>query len=194
MIYSLSAFFYRIASWKTLLIAIPFYMSFPGYFFKTIEAKLNAYAGKVIGPIDLLIFNVDIDKILDMVAAYGPEGRPYYAFGELTADLVYPIVYTFLLCVILSMLFRDKPYSPFYLVNVVPFAALLSDYLENTCIVTLLNTFPDTSRTVATLCMVFSNLKWAGFLLSLGLILYGLLRLLINQLNRSNHSRQTRQV
>lgn len=194
MLYSLSAFFYRIASWKILLITIPFYMSFPGYFFKTIETKLNAYAGKAIGPIDLLMFNVDVDKVLDMVAAYGPEGRPYYAFGELTADLVYPLVYTFLLCVFLSLLFRQKSYSPFYLVNVLPFAVLLSDYLENTCIVTLLNTFPDTSRTVATLCMVCSNLKWAGFLLCLGLILYGLLRLLINQLSRSSQSRHTRQV
>ncbi|GAA4450847.1 hypothetical protein GCM10023189_12100 [Nibrella saemangeumensis] len=191
---TLSAFFYRIASWKTLLVAIPFYMVFPAYFLKTIEENLNAYAGKAIGPVDLLIANTDPDKILEMVAMYGPEGRPYYAFGVLTADVAYPVIYTFLLGVALSLLFRSRTYTPFYWVNLIPVAAMLFDLLENACIVTLLNTYPDASRSVAILCMVFSNLKWGGFALSLGLILYGLVRLLMRQFSRSSQSSRTESI
>ncbi|GAA4421538.1 hypothetical protein GCM10023187_57490 [Nibrella viscosa] len=194
MVHTLAAFFYRIASWKLLLLTIPFYLAFPGYFFKTLETRMNAYAGQTIGPIDLLMGNFDPDKILEMVAAYGPEGRPYYAFGELTADLAYPIIYTFLLCVSLSLLFRQKPYTPFYWVNVLPVAIMLSDFLENSLIVTLLNTYPDTSRSVAILCMVFTNLKWTVFFLVVGLILYGLARLLLSRLSRANPSKRTEQI
>ena len=179
MLRSLSAWFYRIASWKTFLLGLVLYIPFPAYFFKNLEAQMNAFAGKAIGPIDLLMFEFNPQKILQMVADYGPEGRAIYAQGEMTLDIVYPFIYTFLFSVILSLLYRNKSYAPFLLVNIVPVFFIFFDFLENACIIYLLNTYPDASLSVATLCSILSNIKWAGLVIELGLAVYGLIRLLL---------------
>ncbi|GAB3548757.1 hypothetical protein [Spirosoma fluminis] len=176
MLTSLSTFLYRIASWKTLLVAVLLYVPFPAYILRTLEANMNALAGRILGPIDLLI-GYDPAKIQQMVAAYGPEGRAIYAQGELTADIAYPLIYTLLFCLVLSLLFQNRLYTPFRLVNVVPLGALLFDLFENGCIVYLLKAYPTSSDLIASLCSVFTNLKWAAFLLIFGLTVYGLVRL-----------------
>ncbi|WP_461092851.1 hypothetical protein [Spirosoma gilvum] len=178
MLTSLSSFFYRIVSWKTLLLAVVLYIPFPAYIFKHLEADMNALAGKPLGPIDLL-FGYNPARVLQMVADYGSEARSLYARGELTDDLAYPLIYTFLLCVILSLVFRKRSYAPFLLVNIVPIWVWTFDLLENISIVYLLKSYPETSTTVAALCSVLTNLKWAAFVVTLGLIIYGLVRMAV---------------
>lgn len=172
---TLSKFLDRIANWKTLVFLFILYVSFPAYWFKNAETTINQLAGKPVGPIDLT-FGFNPARTLQMVAEYGPEARAYYARTELTIDLIYPIVYSFLLAVILTMLFRNKPYKPFVWVTLLPFLSLIFDYLENATIVTMLNAYPAQSMSVAVLCEVFKLLKWLSFGLTIGFILYGLLR------------------
>ncbi len=173
----LTDFLTRIANWKTLAILSILYVSFPAYWLKNAEVRINQLAGKPVNPIDLT-FGFNPTRTLRMVADYGPEARTYYARTELTTDLVYPIVYSFLLAVILTMLFRNKPYKPFTWITLLPFLSLIFDYLENATIVTLLNTYPEQSVSVAVLCEVFKLLKWLSFGLTIGFILYGLARLM----------------
>jgi hypothetical protein len=174
---TLSLFLDRIANWKVLLVIIAVYVSFPAYFLKNAETRMNTLAGKTLGPIDLTM-GFTPEKTLQLVAEYGDEARAYYATVETTIDVVYPIVYTFLFGVILTLLFRGKSYKPFKYVNLLPFASLLFDYLENITIVTMLKSYPDQSMTVATLCEIFKLGKWLTFAAMLVLIVYGLLRLL----------------
>jgi hypothetical protein len=176
MFTKLSTFFYRIASWKTLLLAVALYIPFPAYILKNLEVRMNALAGQKIGPIDLL-FGYDPGRVSHMVSAYGSEGRAIYAQGLLTIDIAYPIIYTSLCCIIFSLLFRNKTYTPFRLVNVVPVIVQAFDLLENACIVYLLKTYPQSSAAVASFCSVFTNLKWLTFLIVIALILYGFVRL-----------------
>ncbi|WP_020598596.1 hypothetical protein [Spirosoma panaciterrae] len=178
MLTTFSAFLYRIASWKRLLLGVVLYIPFPVYIFKQLEAEMNALAGKPLGPIDLVI-GYDPARVMQMVADYGPEARGLYAQGELTYDLAYPLIYTFLLGVILSLIFRNRAYAPFRLVNLVPIAVWAFDLLENACIVYLLKSYPETSTTVASLCSVLTNLKWAAFAVVSGLIAYGFVRLAV---------------
>ena len=166
-------FLNRMANWKTLVFLLLLYISFPSYWFKNAETTINKLAGKPVGPIDLT-FGFNPTRTLQMVADYGPEARAYYARTELTTDLIYPIVYSFLLAVILTMLFRNKPYKPFAWVTLLPFASLVFDYLENATIVTMLNTYPNQSVSMAVPCEVFKLLKWLSFGLTIGFILYGL--------------------
>ncbi|KAB7731597.1 hypothetical protein F5984_05015 [Rudanella paleaurantiibacter] len=175
MLQTLSAFLYRTASRKTLWLATLLYLPFPTLFFRNLEEKMNKLAGQPIGPIDLL-FGYNPDRIMQMVAAYGPEGRAIYAQGELTIDLIYPIVYTFLLATVLSLLFRKRPYAPFAQVNLLPLSVLFFDFCENACIVYLLKSYPATSPTVAALCSVLTTLKWLAAAAVLGLIVYGVIR------------------
>ncbi|MCX6213405.1 hypothetical protein [Spirosoma sp.] len=178
MLSALSTFFYRISSWKTLLLGIVLYVPFPAYVLKNLEARINTLAGHAVGPIDLLV-GYDPFRIQQMVEAYGPEGRAVYAQGEKTADIAYPFIYTFLFCVILTLLFRHRKYNSFRLVNVLPVGILVSDLLENSCIVYLLNAFPDSSYVIASLCSVLTNLKWIVTMIVLGLVVYGLVKLAI---------------
>ncbi|MFC5410137.1 hypothetical protein ACFPMF_12505 [Larkinella bovis] len=181
MIRSLSAFFYRIASWKTLLLGIALYLPIPIFILGPLEKQLNAFAGSEIGPIDLLLFQFDPARIQQMVAAYGPEGRAVYTQGTLIDDTIYPIVYTFLFCTILSLLFRKRGTRSGPLVNVFPLAVFALDLLENACIVTLLQSYPNPLPTVAGLCSVLTNLKWASLVMTALLAGYGVIRLVFRK-------------
>jgi hypothetical protein len=183
MLSSFSVFLYRVASWKLLLLTVLLFALFPTYILKNLAARMNAAAGHEVGPIDL-VFGYDPARVIRMVAAYGSEGRAIYAQGEMTADIAYPIVYTFMACVILSLLFRNRTYVPFRAVNVLPVAILIIDLIENACIVFLLRAYPRSSVALASFCSAVTNLKWVVLFAVVGLILYGLLRLAIGSENR----------
>ncbi|GAB3718539.1 hypothetical protein GCM10027592_61590 [Spirosoma flavus] len=177
---SLYNFLNRIANWKTVLLLLSIYLSFPAYWLKNAEDTINQLAGKPIGPIDLT-FGFNPTRTLAMVADYGPTARSFYAQTELTTDLIYPLVYSLLLAVLLTMVFRHKLNRRFI---ILPLFALLFDYLENAAIVTLLTTYPTQSLGVAVLCEVVKLAKWLSFVLAIGLIGYGLVLKGINQTNQ----------
>jgi hypothetical protein len=182
---TLSQFLDRIANSKLLIFLILIYAIFPAYLLKNAEEKINQLAGKKIGVIDLTIgFNPQ--KTLQMVSDYGNEARAYYAQTEMTTDVIYPIVYAFLFGVILSILYCNKAYKPFYWVNLLPITALIFDYLENICIVSLLQNHPSQSLMVANFCEVFKLLKWISFGFAIVFIFYGLVRLLIEKFSKNS--------
>ena len=43
----------RVANWKSLLLLVALYISFPAYWLKNAEATINQLAGKAMGPVDL---------------------------------------------------------------------------------------------------------------------------------------------
>jgi hypothetical protein len=173
---NLSKFLYRIANGKLLLSLLFIYALFPAYFLKNAEEKINQLAGKKVDIIDLSVgFNPQ--KTLQQVADYGDEARAYYAQTEMTTDVAYPIVYTSLFCIILTLLFHNKAYKPFKFINLLPFAAMFSDFLENFTIVTLLKSFPNPSEIVAFFCEIFKMAKWISLGFVIVFVFYGLIRL-----------------
>jgi hypothetical protein len=177
-------FLNRMANWKTLVFLLVVYVSFPAYWLKNAEATINKLAGKPVGPIDLT-FGFNPTRTLRMVADYGPAARAYYAQTECTVDVAYPLVYSLLFAVILTLLFRDRPYKPFRWVTLLPFTSLLFDYLENAAIVTMLTTYPNQSLLVAVLCEVAKLLKWFSFGLVIIFVLYGVFRLIVSKIQTS---------
>ncbi len=177
---AISQFLNRIANWKTFVFFLGCYIFFVAVILKNAEIRINELAGKTVGIIDLTVgFNPQ--KTLDMVAAYGDEGRAYYARTEMTADVAYPIVYAFFFGIILTMLYRGKRSN---WVNVLPFVALAFDYAENGILVTLLKSFPQQSYPMAVVCEVFKMGKWMAFGASVVLILGGLVLKLMGLVKR----------
>jgi hypothetical protein len=124
------------------------------------QAKLEALSGGV-GPLDLTFFP-SAEKVLAAIVAYGAEGRPLYANIELTADIIYPIVYTFFFSLLMTYLLQrafDKD-SKLQRLNVLPFGAWAFDMLENVCILTLLFSFPAQSALMAFALGLFNGIKW----------------------------------
>lgn len=180
---SITHFLNKISNWKTLLFFFLAYMSFNAFFLKNAEEKINSLSGNKNGVIDLT-FGFNVEKTLSMVAAYSAEARSYYARTELTTDLIYPIVYAFFFGIILTLLFKNKTYSPSPWINILPFISLVFDYLENVCIVTLLNSYPNQNYTMGVLCELVKFCKWLVFGVILVVILYGLIRLVSLRLSR----------
>lgn len=169
----LSDFLNHFSNWKTLIVTFAIYMVFNLVLLKNAESKINELAQKTVGVIDLT-FGFNPQKTLSMIAEYGDAGREYYANTEMTTDVLYPIVYTLLFCIILTLLFRNKTYKPFSLINLLPLGALIFDLLENITIVTLLKSFPNSSEMVAIICEIVKMLKWIASGLVLISIFYGL--------------------
>ena len=111
-----------------------------------------------------------------MVRDYGKDARSYYAKVEMTADVVYPLIYAFLFGIILALIYKEKFRTP---IIALPFIAMIFDLIENTAIVILLKTFPDQSLTMAIICEIFKLLKW----LTLGIIILALIWAFISKLS-----------
>lgn len=176
----LAYFINSISNWKTLVGILMVYLLFALVLLPNAEEKINRLAGKEIGPIDLT-FGFNPARILQMVEDYGQEGREYYSEVEMTIDLAYPIVYAFMLAIILTILYRRLLLAPVRYLNLLPFVALFFDYLENLTIVSLLTHYPEQSMTMATLCEIFKLLKWIAFVLIMFLGIFGLIKLLIRR-------------
>ena len=133
---------------------------FSGYILPGASAKIEAFSGGI-GPLDLTFFPA-VEKVLSAIAAYGVDGRPFYATIELTADIIYPIVYTFFFSLLMTYLLQRafRKDSKLQRLNVLPFGAWAFDLLENICILTLLFSFPAQSPLVAGAMSLFNGIKW----------------------------------
>lgn len=174
------AFLNRISNWKTFIGLLLLYMLFPAVLFKNAEEKINALAGKELGPIDLTI-GYDPQRTLRMVEEYGEEARKYYASVETSIDLAYPVVYALLFAVLLTMIYRRLLGRQVMHINMLPFVAMFFDFLENLTIVSMLRHYPEQSILMANLCEIFKLAKWIIFGIIIFLILYGLIRMIFRK-------------
>lgn len=175
MLTALSNWAYRTARVPILLVLLLLYALFPAYILPNAEQRINQLAGQQVGIIDLLPY-YQSDVIWQMLDKYGQAARQQYAYIEVTTDIAYPIVYTALFVVILSLLYRNRPYRPFATANLLPLGIFGFDIAENICIVTLLNDYPAVSYTWAVATGIFTSGKWLFFALAILAVLYGILR------------------
>jgi hypothetical protein len=160
MIAKLSAWLGRIAKGWLVLIFFVADGVFSAVVMPGAQAQLEAHSGGV-GPLDLTFF-LPIDKVLAAIVSYGTAGRSLYATIELTADIIYPIIYTCFFSLLMTFLLQhafDKD-SKLQRLNVLPFGAWLFDMLENACILTLLFSFPAQSALVAGALSLMNGIKW----------------------------------
>ncbi len=147
---------------------------FIGLIMPGLQKRMQA-ANPTAGPLDLMFFYTP-DKAYSMIASYGDQGRAAYRTGELTLDIIYPIVYTLFFSLLITWLFRRglDPKSRLQRLNVVPFGALAFDLLENACIVAMLSLYPSTPAGLAWTAAVFTMTKWLYAGAGMVLILIGI--------------------
>ena len=97
---------------------------------------------------------------------------------ELTADIIYPIIYTLFFGLLISWLFQRafRSDSPMQKYNMTPVGAWFFDLLENAGIVSMLATYPSQPAALAWLTMIVGSLKWLFAVGSIGLSLFGLVK------------------
>lgn len=133
-----------------------------------------------VGSIDLTLA-ASPATLFNMVEAYGEQGRNVYRIFALTADIAYPVIYSLFLGLAITFLFqRILPLeSGLQKLNLLPFAALLFDVLENLGIVALLSTYPQQITWLAGFTIIVNFIKWVCAGCSTLLVLIGLIGWLV---------------
>ena len=152
-----------------------------GYVMPLAAGIMAFAANNSVMPLDLMFFYTP-DEAFAMIDKYGAAGRSIYWKIELTADIIYPIIYTLFFGLLMSLLFQRgfRSNSPMQKWNVMPVGGWLFDMLENIGIVSMLAMYPAKPEFLAWLTMIFGSLKWAFALISIVLILVGLVRAALN--------------
>ena len=156
------------------------------FYVMPLAAGIMAFAANnSVLPLDLM-FVYTPEQTFEMMERYGEAGRSVYFRIELTADIIYPIIYTLFYGLLLSWLFQRafKPDSNMQKWNVMPVGAWLFDLLENAGIVTMLAMYPSKSIILAWLMMLFGLLKWVFFVVTVVLVLIGLVRAALNRFRK----------
>src|SRR5215207_2152264 len=143
-----------------------------GYIMPVAGAILALAANNSVMPLDLMFFYTP-EKAFEMIEKYGEAGRSIYFKIELTADIIYPIIYTLFYGLLISWLFQRafRSDSKMQKWNVMPVGAWFFDLLENIGIVSMLSMYPAKPAIMAWITMLFGSLKWAFFLVTVGLVL-----------------------
>ena len=166
--------------WRVILLLIADALMM-GYVMPLAAGIMAFAANNSVLPLDLMFFYTP-EQAFDMIDKYGEAGRSVYFRIELTADIIYPIIYTLFYGFLLSWLFQRafKPGSSMQKLNVMPVGAWFFDLLENLGIVSMLSMYPATSDAMAWLTMIFGSLKWGFFVVTVVLVLIGLVRAAMN--------------
>lgn len=153
-----------------------------GYIMPVASAIMALAANNSVLPLDLMFFYTP-EKAFNMIDQYGVAGRAIYWKIELSADIIYPIIYALFLGLLISWLFQRgfQSDSPMQKWNVMPVGAWLFDLLENVGIVSMLFMYPSKPASLAWITMFIGLIKWAFAFLSIGLALVGFVRAIRNR-------------
>src|SRR5215475_13709819 len=146
--------------WRVIILFIADALMM-GYIMPLAGGILAFVANNHVTPLDLMFFYTPAQAFA-MIEKYTEAGRALYMKIELTADIIYPIIYTLFYGLLLSWLFQRgfKPGSPIQKYNVIPVGAWFFDLLENVGIVSLLAIYPSQPAALAWLTMISGSLKW----------------------------------
>lgn len=170
--------------WRVLILFI--LESLMMFYVMPLAAGIMAFAANnSVMPLDLMFLYTPA-QAFEMMDKYGEAGRSVYLRIELTADIIYPILYTLFFGLLLSWLFQRafRPDSKMQKWNVMPVGAWLFDMLENAGILSMLAMYPSQPAIMAWLTMFFGALKWGFFVITIALVLVALVRAALNRFRK----------
>jgi hypothetical protein len=165
----------RWATGRNILILLGLYIAMVALVLTPAEKFLKAHSTGD-PPIDLQMF-FGPDHVYSEFRSMDHEGLHYYRRVEQTADVIYPAIYTLLFGLLWLFLLRRAVPQRSFLQSLwyIPFIAIIFDYLENLCIIMIINKAPATSQGLATALSAFNAAKWLFFFVTLALLGTGLL-------------------
>ena len=128
----------------------------------TLPAVESFAPGKVL--FDLAPTGYSYENAILLLEVLGPEGRSVYQNLQLPMDFIYPALFAVTYSLLLTWVF-SKGYasdSKIFYFAVIPFFGGLFDYLENICIIQMINSYPNVSHGLVNLSSTFTILK-SGF-------------------------------
>ena len=110
---------------------------------------------------DMSPMGYSFDQAVALLQALGVDGRNAYLAVQLPIDFVYPGLFAVSYAVLLTWVFKNftDQGSKLYWLACVPVLAGLFDYLENVCIIMMINAFPDLSEGLVSVASGFTIFK-----------------------------------
>jgi hypothetical protein len=170
-----SIWFHKISTWKITLLALLIFLVFSGLTLPRESRKAEAYSGGK-GSADTTLFYSASD-LTQMAEVYGEAGRDAYLKARWTFDLAFPLVYTFFLVTATSYLLGKSfpDCSLLRQLNLVPLAAMVFDFLENTAVSLVMWRYPVPCPPGLLLAPLFTPLKWLLVASSFLILLFALI-------------------
>lgn len=161
MLQTISAFFWRISTWKTFVVALLAYVLWGGLVMTKGMQHIQDLCGQKVEILDLQ-FHSSPENTRAILGSYTAEAKQFGMVFGLVFDTIYPLVYGFLFIVTGCLVFRKrKEQFPWLLyLPLLPLLIIVVDYAENINIASLLYTFPSISDIRIDITSAFSSLKW----------------------------------
>lgn len=156
----------KIATKPILGIIIAGYFIFPLFLLPTIlPGDFQA--------LDLLFYYTP-EKAYHILTSYDETARLAYISGSRSIDALYPVYYATLFGLILTYFCsRCLPLSSRQQVlRLLPYVAMMADWLENAGIVTMLRNLPQKTDALATITAMLTTTKWLFVIISILLCAY----------------------
>jgi hypothetical protein len=169
--HSLTNFIARYSTWKSILVLLVLNIVFPAVVFPFFQGNPANI------PLDLQ-FSYSPEKAYELLAQFSSEDLKLYRIMELTADIIYPIIYGVFFSLILFKLSKNIIFAS------IPLLAILADIIENTGIVILISSLPNQLSAIASITSIFTSLKWILIISSILLILVLMVRNLFKRKKR----------
>ena len=165
---------FRLATWRNILLLWGVLVLYNLLVLGPAYARIEAISGGVRALDFLIIYRPE--RAYDMIAAYGEQGRRYYATIAPTLDTVFPLLSGAAFTLAIARVFRHafSRDDVLHRALFVPVGAMLADLLENAGIVIMLLNYPRELRTVALLTSSMSTVKWTAVSAEIVLVAIGL--------------------
>ena len=160
----LSLWIVRISSGWVVLISVLIMILFMVFVLPNQAEQSKEYSG--FSPDTTFLYHPT--KLISAAEAYGPEGRQAYIHSRWTFDLVFPLVYVGFLAVGISWFLNQHDNRKIGHLNLLPLAAGVFDYLENTATTVVMAIYPKVSYLTAYLASGFTLVKWIFVYASFG--------------------------
>ena len=155
-----SAWCYRISTLPLLIISGVVFALFMALVLPAMAGGLSEITGVTRSPDTSFIYKAE--ELYAMAEAYGEDGRAYYIYTRFTFDIIWPLAYLLFLATSLSYLYKPLvcQKKAWALVNLLPFAGALFDFLENSAASLVMYRYPLLTPVIAQLAPGFTFLKW----------------------------------
>lgn len=154
----------------TLTIAFIIYFLFSGVAFPYHAKQLHEITGKIVRILDVR-WSYNQQDVMTLFGEMKEEGRAEYRFVASITDMIYPIVYGVLLILLIIFLTKNLTLEKWWLLLLLPILTMVFDFLENTTILSMLDSYPNISADTVNRSSVLSKIKWSFALMSVSTVL-----------------------
>lgn len=171
MFKSLRSFLEKISNGRNVLLLLGLFTVFAVGIMPALEADIKALSGGV-GVFDLKFYYIP-EEARNMLRAYGLEGIRLYLIAEWTTDLIFPVISGAFFAFTLVWIGAKNWY---WLAPLM----IISDWIENVFITTLLIQYPDFNPIIALATCGSTLVKWSLLIIIIAIIvLHGGKKILI---------------